>query len=504
MSNPSLSSTNGIPAMQNQQQNQQDAYANYAQQLRERESMTQQAFDPYAFNPYASGPYSNTYASNTYPSPLYQNPAYQNPWAPSQVPYSPRPTTPQGDACSPTNPMTTHSTAERPCPPTHRSGTQTKASVEEENKKLKEYLYALAKQLCPPETIENGIKYRVETGNFEVANIDPRLALNITESTARDPETLNRLLKAAANEVGGSKSQDEASRKLGILATTGEMPDFDPATQSYVTYTAQKTTVKAGKNQTVNRYSVAQNRIRFDAQGRMSAQSRRVDPREVDALGQNFDLMVNTPPTALSTDPAMLSNIEALLKSPSFKSLSNQAVKNANLDNLDPATLTAALMPIQKALTTTYGTQDVRFSVEAQSPDGGVTMALYDPATNAIRIYLPALRKHLVEGTGKGLKGDALHNYVVANITASLVHENGHGRQYQALKDPKRFGATTPEDEKALDAYRVNTQVYNNPTTALLMEGDLYPYQHQALEEGVAKFEDLAKKVLLSDPTPSA
>jgi hypothetical protein len=200
----------------------------------------------------------------------------------------------------------------------------------------------------------------------------------------------------------------------------------------------------------------------------------------------------------------MLSNIEALLKSPSFKSLSNQAVKNANLDNLDPATLTAALMPIQKALTTTYGTQDVRFSVEAQSPDGGVTMALYDPATNAIRIYLPALRKHLVEGTGKGLKGDALHNYVVANITASLVHENAHGRQYQAMKDPRRFGATTPEDEKALDAYRVNVQVYNNPTTALLMEGDLYAYEHQALEAGVKPFEDLAKKVLLSDPTPSA
>jgi hypothetical protein len=370
---------------------------------------------------------------------------------------------------------------------------------------MTEYLINQAKALNAPEEIINGLMYRLNTGNFEVANIDPSKSLNITEEAPSDAKTKNRLLKKAIEEINGSTSRDEAMRKFGILAQEGEVADYDARTKSFITYTTTKIDPKkANLPDNIERYQVTQNVIRFDAQGRPTVQTRAVNAKEVDRLSQNFELIDSDQTSStLSSDAALKERLKATLTSPTFKGTFDAAVKTANLNSLDARSIYNALLPIQNALSATYGTRDVKLGVQGQSPDGGATTALYDPTENTVNIFLPAIEKHLVTGTGQGYTGEALQRYVVAQITTTLVHENAHARQFQAIKKPSQFGVNTSVDKNTLDSLKLNTQIYNVPVVNMVLKGNMKEYERQPLEEGVKPFEDIAREILLPQPNPT-
>ena len=472
---------------------QQSLYAQYANAQREALMQPpQMATNPYANNPAALNPYMQPYQTpNTYQTPA--QPSWQQP-----VTLPPAPTAPPASPTSPTKPDTQRTGRE--------SKPETTASLDAENQQIQNYFIDTAKKLGLDDTVQAGLKYYLGNG-FEVSHVDPSKAQNITEYKPQDAENLNRLLKAGLAELQSSQSENEAKTKLGILGSTGELAHYDAKSQSYVTYSAEKQSSADPKDpqkakekgNLFDRYTVKQNVIRFDAQGRPQVQQRIVQAREVDALSTNFDLVdTSSTSSALSTDAAVLSSLKSTLTSSSFKTASETAAQKADFGNLDAQKITDALTPIQDMISKAYGTTGVKVKIEAQSPDGGTTMALSNPDTKTVSIYLPAIRKRLIEGTKAGYTGEKLNQYVMAHLTTSLVHENAHGRQYEAMKDPRRFGVVSDSDQKTLDSFKLNKQIYNVPQINILLKGELNDYQNQPVEKGVKAFEDMAEDVLLT------
>lgn len=474
---------------------QQSLYGQYANAQRQALMQTpQMASNPYATNPSALNPYMQPYQTpNTYQAPTM--PSWQQP-----VTLPPEPTAPPPTTTAP--PPTT--------PDTQRTGTESKpettASLDAENQQLQTYFIETAKNLGLDDTIQAGLKYYLGNG-FEVSNIDPSKAQNITEYKPQDAENLNRLLKAGLAELQSSQSENEAKTKLGILGTTGEIADYDAKSQSYVTYSASKQSSADPKDpkkakekgNLFDRYTVKQNVIRFDAQGRPQVQQRVVQAREVDALSANFDLVdTSTTSSALSSDAGVLSSLKSTLTSSSFKMASETAAQKADFGNLDAQKISEALTPIQDMISRAYGTEGVKVAVLPQSPDGGATMALYNPDQKTVNIYLPAIRSKLIEGTKAGYTGEKLNQYVLAHLSKTLVHENAHGRQYEAMKDPRKFGVVSDADKKTIESFKLNKQIYNVPQINILLKGDLNDYQNQPVEKGVKAFEDMAEDVLLT------
>ena len=474
------------------------------------------------YNPYHNAPVPNAVMPAPPQQPnLHQgtNPQMPNPngVVPNAVMPAPpqQPNLPQGTNPQMPNPNGVVPNAVMPAPPQRpnlpgintpqapsiatRTGRSANPSIEEENTAMTEYLLHQAKALNAPEEVINGLMYRLNTGNFEVANIDPSKSLNITEEAPHDAKTKHRLLTKAIEEINSSTSPDEAMRKFGILAQEGEVADYDARTQSFITYTTTKIDPKKAKlPDSVERYQVTQNVIRFDAQGRPTVQTRAVNAKEVDRLSQQFELIdPNQTASTFSNDVALKERLKGTLTSPAFQSSFDNAVKTANFNSLDAQAIYNALLPLQNTISATYNTKGVKLGIQGQSPDGGATTALYDPTENTVNIYLPAIEKHLVAGTGKGLTGEALQRYVLAQITATLVHENAHARQFHAIQNPSQFGVNTATDKKTLDSLKLNTQIYNVPIVNMVLKGNMNEYERQPLEAGVKPFEDLAREILL-------
>jgi hypothetical protein len=482
-----------------QAQAQQILYAQYAQaQWQSMMPNPSLAGNPYANNPGALNPYMQPYQTpNIYQAPA--QPSWQQP-----VTLPPALTAPPPTTTTPATPDTQRTGTEST--PETKPETKKASTLEAENQQLQTYFVETAKKLGLDENIQAGLKYYLGNG-FEVSNIDPSKAQNITEFKPQDAENLNRLLKAGLAELQSSQSENEAKTKLGILGSTGELADYDAKSQSYVTYSADKQSSADPKDpqkakekgNLFDRYTVKQNVIRFDAQGRPQVQQRVVQAREVDALSTNFDLVdTSTTSSALSGDAGVLSSLKSTLTSTSFKTASETASKKADFGNLDAQRITEAMTPIQDMISRAYGTEGVKLAILPQSPDGGTTMALYNPDQKTVNIFLPAIRKRLIEGTKAGYTGEKLNQYVMAHLTTSVVHENAHGRQYEAIKDPRKFGVVSDSDKKTIESFKLNKQIYNVPQINILLKGDLNDYQNQPVEKGVEAFEDLAKDVLLT------
>jgi hypothetical protein len=467
-----MSNTSSAINFAQQAASQQELYGQYANAQRQAlMTLPQIAENPYAANPAALNPYMQP----------FQTPSWQQPVTPAPLPPVPS------------------------ASDTQRTGKASKSDLDAENTQLQAYFIAEAKKLGLDDTIQAGLKYYLNKG-FEVSNIDVSKAENITEFTPQNAENLNRMLTLGLAELQSSQSEIERKTKLRILGTSGEMADYDPTTQSYVTYSAEKQSSvdpkdpkKAKeKGNSFDRYTVKQNVIRFDGQGRPQVQQRVVQASEVDALSTNFDL-VNTSTTSskLSGDSVVLKRLKSTLMSTSFKTASETAAKKADFGNPDAAKITQALQPLQDMISKAYGLEGVKLAIQPQGPDANSTMALYDPDNKTVKIFLPAIRGKLIEGTQAGFSGEKLNQYVLAHLSKTLVHENAHARQYEAMKDPAKFGAVTEADKKTLESFKLNKQVYNVPKINTLLKGELNDYQNQPVEKGVVAFEDMAADVLL-------
>ena len=376
--------------------------------------------------------------------------------------------------------------------------------VAEENKALQAYFKEQAKALGLDEKTQAGIQYHTSNG-FEVSSVNPAKAKNISEFKPQDAQALNALLRASYEELNSSQSQQEAKTKLEILGNNGEMPDYDSSTQSYVTYSAEKQRLtdakdpkKTGKTNVVERYCVKQNVIRVDAQGRFQVQTRAVQASEVDPSARNFDLVdASTTNSGLSSDAGVVSRLTSTLSSTSFTSAFDSGAKKADFGNPDASKITAALAPLQTHIGKAFGVEGVKLAIQPNSMDGGSTLVLFNPNNNTINIFLPAIRSFLIKGTQAGYTGEKLNQYVLAQLVTQLVHETAHARQYDAIKNPAKYG-NTEADKKTIESFKINKQLYNYPQINLFLKGGLQDYENQPVEKGVKAFERVAKDALLA------
>jgi hypothetical protein len=469
--------TSGITFAQ-QAQAQQDLYGRY------REALFNQSIplvdSAFAYNPAALNPYMQDFQLPSTSQWQPQTPQFQeSPQAP-KLPETQR----NGQE------ETTESTA--PC------------DVAEENKALQAYFKEQAKALGLDEKTQAGIQYHTSNG-FEVSSVNPAKAKNITEFKPQDAQALNALLRASYEELNSSQSQQEAKTKLEILGNKGEMPDYDASTQSYVTYSAEKQRLtdakdpkKTGKTNVVERYCVKQNVIRVDAQGRFQVQTRAVQASEVDPSARNFDLVdASTTNSGLSSDAGVVSRLTSTLGSTSFTSAFDSGAKKADFGNPDASKITEALAPLQTHIGKAFGVEGVKLAIQPNSMDGGSTLVLFNPNNNTINIFAPAIRSFLIKGTQAGYTGEKLNQYVLAQLVTQLVHETAHARQYDAIKNPAKYGSTEA-DKKTIESFTLNKQLYNYPQINLFLKGGLQDYENQPVEKGVKAFERVAKDALLA------
>ena len=474
--------TSGITFAQ-QAQAQQDLYGQYGKAMRDQAFFNQSisAVDsPFAYNPAALNPYMQD----------FQLPSTSQ-WQPQTPQFQATPQAP-------------------PLPRLQRSGQEeakestAPCDVAEENKQLQAYFIETAKALGLDETTQAGIKYHLTNG-FEVSSVEAAKAKNITEFKPQDAQALNALLRASYEELNSSQTKEEAKIKLGILGNNGEMPDYDASTQSYVTYSAEKQRLtdakdpkKTSKTNVVERYCVKQNVIRVDAQGRFQVQTRAVQASEVDPSARNFDLVdASTTSSGLSSDAAVVSRLTSTLSSTGFTSAFDSGAKKADFGNPDASKITEALAPLQAHISKAFGVEGVKLAIQPKSMDGGSTLALFNPNNNTINIFLPAIRSFLIKGTQAGYSGEKLNQYVLAQLVTQLVHETAHARQYDAMKNPAKYG-NTEADKKTIESFKINKQLYIYPEIESFLKGGLKDYKNQPVEKGVEAFERVAKDALLA------
>jgi hypothetical protein len=90
-----------------------------------------------------------------------------------------------------------------------------------------------------------------------------------------------------------------------------------------------------------------------------------------------------------------------------------------------------------------------------------------------------------------------LNQYVLAQLVTQLVHETAHARQYDAIKNPAKYG-NTEADKKTIESFKINKQLYNYPQINLFLKGGLQDYENQPVEKGVKAFERVAKDALFA------
>jgi hypothetical protein len=340
----------------------------------------------------------------------------------------------------------------------------------------------------------NAINTRLQTGAFEVANIDPAKALNIQEKRQeKGSQELNTLLNAALDELNDVQSEHEKRIKLSHLAMHGEVPDYDAASDTYVTFDAAVNSKTDG----VEAVTILQNMTTLDTQNRATTTQREVNPKEIDSLaGDHFDVLKVDDAHkqgALSTDQKHLAALRQTLNSPEFKAALDQGV--SKLNTLDAPMLQRVLAPLQVMLSEAYGMGPIGIDIQPKSPDGGTTLALYNPENAKVTLFVPGIQALVGQGRQKCINGDQNKRYVLKEIVKTLAHENRHAYQYAAAEAPKQFGLTD-EDSENLEALKTNMTIYNIPLVDKVLTGNMNAYRDQPLEYGVRNFESLASTLL--------
>ena len=358
-----------------------------------------------------------------------------------------------------------------------------------------------------PKDLEE-LKTKLLQGRFSVSNQQPGRTLNLNQkSLVADKQALNRLLKAAKAELSESSAGDVNQQvKVGTLIDTGEVPDGDNQGR-FITYRSQK--MVNPDNTEVYRlfqekYTLGKNSQSGQLQA--SKQVQEVQASAIDSLSQQFEVMEPEKfgYQGLSTDAAHLKRLQSLFQSGLMKGQFTQLAKQlpqikASINHPDSApALAKAVAPIQQQIASAYGLPNLPVQVQAQSPDNGLTIALYDHTKKAVVLYAPGLNTLYKGGEALGLSGETLDRYVAMRLGAVLAHETRHAYQYEAVKNPTAFGLNpnTPQDAASIKALKLNMRYYVAPTFALMFDGSPRDYEEQSMEAGVHPFQEAAEQTL--------
>ncbi|MCX5921407.1 MAG: hypothetical protein NTW61_08870 [Candidatus Melainabacteria bacterium] len=394
------------------------------------------------------------------------------------------------------------------------------ASYEQQNAQLRNNILATAQQLGftdakDLQTLNARLAYaQIEVSN---ANADPTKTLNLRQKAQTDAKTQNKILCLAVEEFQKSSSQNSLRLKIGTLIDNGEVPT-EIAPNTFVTYDA---TAKPSENPLVGVFNVDKitTKVVTNANGKQTAQRTKEDLRvdAIDALSSRFEIMdaEQSMYTGLSSDATDSTNLKQALQTPQQQQLIQQLARSLSTirQTKNYALLQQLVTPLEKTISNVYGLPAQGIEFQMESPDGGSTFALFDPASQKVKIIAPAIEGLFNVGEKNGLSGEALNQYVAAELVGTLAHESRHGYQYAIAKEYQQtLDASNPEqqaqaqqalasrgidltkDKASLEALVTNWQVYVAPNIAKLLDGSQADYEHQPLEAGVKEFEEQGKR----------
>ena len=391
-------------------------------------------------------------------------------------------------------------------------------SYEQQNAQLRNNILATAQQLGFTDANDlQTLNARLAYAQVEVSNADPTKALNLRQKAQTDAKTQNKILSLALKELQESSSQNSMRLKMGTLIEAGEMPD-EIAPNTFISYDVKST---SSENDLVGVFDVEKTttKVVTDATGKQAAHrsSEALPIAAVDALSPRFEIMdaEKSIYTGLSSDAADLTKLAQVLQSPQQQQLIHQLAGSLGVirqtNNYD--LLQQLVTPLEKTVSNVYGLQEQGIEFQTSSPDGGSTFALFDPASNKVKIIAPAIEGLFKVGERTGLSGEALNQYVATELVGTLAHETRHAYQYQVTKDYQQSlddsnpalqaqakqalvarGIDLTKDKTSLEALSTNWRVYVAPNISQLLNGSQADYKHQPLEEGVEAFEEQGKR----------
>jgi hypothetical protein len=391
-------------------------------------------------------------------------------------------------------------------------------SYEQQNDQLRTTILSSAQQLGFTDTKElQTLNARLAYAQVEVSNVDPTKALNLRQKAQTDAKAQNKILSLALKELQESSSQNSMRLKMGTLIEKGEMPD-EIAPNTFISYNVKG---KASENELVGVFDVEKTttKVVTDAKGKQVAHrsSEALPIAAVDALSPRFEVMdaEKSNYTGLSSDTTDAAQLGKALQAPQQQQLIQQLAGSLSVirQTKDYDLLQQLVTPLEKTVSNVYGLQEQGIEFQTNSPDGGSTFALFDPASNKVKIIAPAIEGLFKVGERSGLSGEALNQYVATELVGTLSHETRHAYQYQVTKEYQQSldnsnpalqaqakqtlvarGIDLTKDKPSLEALSTNWRVYVAPNISQLLNGSQADYKHQPLEEGVEAFEEQGKR----------
>lgn len=390
-------------------------------------------------------------------------------------------------------------------------------SYEQQNAQLRNNILATAQQLGFTNTKDlQTLNNRLTTGQFSLNPEDPRHARNLRLKEQKNAKDLNKMLAMTVNEVNSSSSFINQQLIVATLIQEGKVPD--EVGGKFITYEVES---KPSGDSSVGVFNVKQITTKLvpNPNGQQTAQRTSVDVpiALIDSLSPQFEIMdaEKSTYTGLSIDAADLKKLAQALQAPQQQQLIRQLAGSLGVirqtKNYD--LLQQLVTPLEKTVSNVYGLQEQGIEFQTNSPDGGSTFALFDPASNKVKIIAPAIEGLFKVGEKSGLSGEALNQYVATELVGTLAHETRHADQYTITKDYQQSldnsnpalqaqakqalvarGIDLTKDKPSLEALSTNWRVYVAPNISQLLNGSQADYKHQPLEEGVEAFEEQAKR----------
>jgi hypothetical protein len=415
-------------------------------------------------------------------------------------------------------PAPTYGTMPRNTPITTASIQASSASYEQQNQTLRTTILSSAQQLGFTETKDlQTLNARLAYAQLEVSNVDPTKALNLRQKPQTDAKTQNKILSMALAELQASSSQNSMKLKMGTLIDKGEVPD-EIAPDTFVSYDVKG---KPSGDDLVGVFDIEKRttKVVTNAKGQQTAHrtSEALPIAAVDALSPRFEVMdaEKSNYTGLSSDTTDATKLGQALQAPQQQQLIQQLAGSLGTirqtKNYD--LLQQLVTPLEKTVSTVYGLPEQGIEFQTTSPDNGATFALFDPASQKVKIIAPAIEGLFKVGEKSGLSGEALNQYVATELVGTLSHETRHAYQYQVTKEYQQaIDASNPaqqteakqtlasrgvdigKDKPSLEALSTNWRVYVAPNIAQLLNGSQADYKHQPLEAGVEGFEEQGKR----------
>jgi hypothetical protein len=389
----------------------------------------------------------------------------------------------------------------------------------QQNAQLRQSIISTAQELgfTDPKELQT-LNNRLQNAQIEVNNQDPTKTLNVRQKAQSDVKAQNKILSLALQELQESSSTQSKKLKVATLISQGEVPD-EIAPNTFITHDAV-TKSTDGNGTGVFDVKRVETKVTTDSTGKLVAHrtTTMVPVEQVDSLSTQFQIIdaEKAHYTGLSSDSADADALAKTLQTPEQqRNIQQLASSLGNIRaNKNYGLLQQLVTPLENAIATTYGLQGQSVAFEMQSPDNGATFALFDPASQQVKIIAPAIEGLFKVGEKSGLSGDALNQYVATELVGTLTHETRHAYQFQvaklyqqtldannptqratAQKALQAKGIDLTKDKSSLAALATNWQVYVAPNISKLLNGSLEDYKNQALEAGVELFEEQGKRI---------